>query len=357
MRIVQVLLATGISGALLWLLFRNLDWSASWGVLDRMHWGWFIAANIPSWLVMLIRVFRWREIVHAAAPTRLVDIFYATQIGMFANIVLPARAGELVRPLALSRLDPRITPEQAVGLAAVDRLTDMVALCVAALVSAAAFTPSADVVIPAATFGTGVDLRLPADQLIAVARSSAVVLLAVLTLLVALVLKRSWTLRAIDWSFGLLSRRLAAWVGERAERFTDGLAAIRSLRRILLATALSLALWGSFVVSNACYFWAFGASVPWYMPFVMQAMLMAAISVPGMPGFVGQFHLPIVFVMVMVGFVPDEAKALAILFHGMNMVPVVSLGVFCLATTDLSIRELLRRQAAIQADGEDAPAG
>src|SRR4051812_50139501 len=46
---------------------------------------------------------RWRSLFPRASRPGAVPTFWATQVGLLANNVLPVRAGELVRVLALSR--------------------------------------------------------------------------------------------------------------------------------------------------------------------------------------------------------------------------------------------------------------
>ena len=103
---------------------------------------------------------------------------------------------------------------------------------------------------------------------------------------------------------------------------------------------------------------AFDIHVPWYGPFVLQLLLAIFISPPGAPGFVGQFHFPIVIGLVMVA--PDvdvsKAKALAIVAHLLNLIPVYAIGLFCLFWERFGFveltRESLHAETELEAPGD-----
>lgn len=70
---------------------------------------------------------------------------------------------------------------------------------------------------------------------------------------------------------------------------------------------------------------AFHIDAPWYTAVVMEALLAVFIAVPGAPGFVGQFHVPIVITLVMIlpGINIDQAKAFAIINHLAQLPPLI----------------------------------
>lgn len=358
-RAAHVIVGLLFSGTLCWLLVRDIDWAGATRPLERIHWGWFALANIPLWAVMFLRVFRWQLIIRSVAPDAgFRPVFSATQIGFLANMVLPARLGELVRPLTLSRLMPGVSFSQGVALAAVDRLTDLIGLLVCLLVAVTCFDASAGVVLPPDVFGTAQPIVFEGAHLERAVQMAGLVFGGLLTVVVLLVASRDWFIYVAGRLTGLLSRELSRWVTEKLTLFTDGLGAIKQPWRMACAVGLSLTLWGTFIIDNAWYFNAFGLEYAWEMTFVMQAMLMISISVPGAPGFVGQFHVPIVLALVMIGVAPDEAKGMAILFHLINVAPIFVLGMIALWMEDLRLQEVVQdERLAGESGGEDGLAG
>src|SRR4051794_36243628 len=89
--------------ALMALFFRNVD---LWRV------GADIAAARPEWLLLslataplnlAIRAYRWQYLLEPLGTTTFANAFRATAVGFAANSVLPARAGEVIRPYFLAR--------------------------------------------------------------------------------------------------------------------------------------------------------------------------------------------------------------------------------------------------------------
>ena len=78
-------------------------------------------------------------------------------------------------------------------------------------------------------------------------------------------------------------------------------------------------------------------------------------AVPGAPGFVGQFHVPVVITLVMItpGMNVDEAKAFAIINHLMQLPPVLILGIYFLITDDFSITALASEGEQLQHEEEE----
>ena len=101
MRTVIVLV---VAGGLVALFLRNVDL-------------WRVAANIrhaqPAWLALsvsmtflnlAIRSLRWQYLLEPLGRTTFANSFRATTVGFAASAVLPARAGEVIRPYFLARL-------------------------------------------------------------------------------------------------------------------------------------------------------------------------------------------------------------------------------------------------------------
>src|SRR5262249_47419338 len=144
-------------------------------------------------------------------------LWRATAIGMMANNVLPARAGELARAYALSRETARVPFSAAFASLAVDRVFD--ALLVLLLMFAAVLAPG----FPSAG---GAIVRQTATLGVA-----AVV--AVLVVLYGIVFFPA----AIISLFELFARRVAPRFEERGRAilvsFASGLSVLRSPRRFI----------------------------------------------------------------------------------------------------------------------------
>jgi len=93
--------------AALW--WRGPEWGTVADVFTAVSWWWIVAAVALNLASVVARAIAWRAVVAQALPQtpKFVYIFSAFSIGLLANAVLPARAGELARVAVLRRhLEP-----------------------------------------------------------------------------------------------------------------------------------------------------------------------------------------------------------------------------------------------------------
>jgi len=215
-----------IGGVLLWLLFKDTNWTAVGEAIRGMHWGWFGLTQIPLWGVFFVRVRRWSYIVRAAQWVSFKDLFTATQIGFLANFTLPARLGEPIRALALTR-QTGIPFFKSFGMVSVDRLTDLFGLIVFMLIAIAAFQPGAAIVIPAETLGLKQDYTFTPELYRSGAWAIGVFLAFVIVFNGVLFLRRNWVIAVSDAVLGVVSKPLAEKVRGFINHFVDGLDVFR----------------------------------------------------------------------------------------------------------------------------------
>ena len=75
----------------------------------------------------LVRAERWQYLLEPLGPTRYATAFRATVIGFAATAVLPARAGEVIRPYLLARREG-LSATAAFATIVVERVLDLVAV-------------------------------------------------------------------------------------------------------------------------------------------------------------------------------------------------------------------------------------
>jgi len=331
---------------LIYFLFRGTNWREVGAAIKGVQLGWFAVAQVFIVLSLFLRVQRWSYIVRAAKKVSFRAMFSATQIGFLANFTLPARIGEVIRAVVLARL-AQLPFTKCFAMVALDRVTDLFGLVAVMLVALFAFVPPEIMSIPAETFSTDGPVVLPGRDVTIAEYVAIFVLVAVVGALVLLYVSKALALRISDRVAGMISEKLAAKLHDALEHFADGLHIFRCPTDMAKSIVFSLLTWGCFVASGWASLWAFHMQFPWYAPFVMQALLAVAVSVPGAPGFVGQFHIPIVLSIVTLvpDATPDEAKAVAIVVHLINLFWVALIGVYCLFREQMGFARLAEEGA------------
>ena len=348
---IQIIIGVGLGAGLLWLVFRGTNWNE---VLQA------IAAANPLWLAVflalillsfVVRVQRWSYIVRTAKPVSFRHLFSATQIGFLANFTLPGRIGEVVRAIALTRL-ARLPFTKSFAMVILDRITDLFGLLAVVIVAIFAYTPE-NIPIPESLSVFGYK-EFPARNIYYGEVLAIVSLVVLVSFFVLLYVKQALMLRVSDRFCSRFSHRLADKVHVSLQHFADGLHIFRSGSDMAKSIGFSLLVWSIAMLALTSMIKAFDVHVPWQGIFVIQLLLAVFISAPGAPGFVGQFHAPIVIGLVM--FVPgiedSKAKAIAIMAHLLNLIPVAVVGLVCLYVEKLGLVELARESAHTEAEIE-----
>src|SRR5439155_8474167 len=121
--------------ALIALFLRNVDmWRVAADIV-RARPEWLALSLATMVLNLAIRAFRWRYLLDPLGPTSFGEAFRATAVGFAASSILPARAGEVIRPYFLARRarqehGERVTATGAFATIILERLLDVVTVLV-----------------------------------------------------------------------------------------------------------------------------------------------------------------------------------------------------------------------------------
>ncbi|MCC6487811.1 MAG: flippase-like domain-containing protein [Candidatus Hydrogenedentes bacterium] len=342
---VSILVALG----LMWLLFRGVEWHELRASLQKMHPAWLLLAQIPIWVSFWLRILRWKYIVRAVHPATFRSMFSATQLAFLVNFTIGLRLGEIVRPLVLSRLS-KMPFSKSLAVCALDRVTDLVGLMAVMLVAVFAYRPEKDIVLPAGIFGIDHPPSISASLIVVGGEGTTVVLLVLIVVLVLLYLNQELVLRLTQRVVGAVSKRLADWVCHLFAQFAGGLHVFRSAGDMTKSLSFSMLTWVCFLLSYVCFMQAFGMDWPWYAPFVTQTVLALFVSAPGVPGMLGQFHIPIVggLLMTVPGVPLSDTIAFAIVAHVANMIPITILGLYSLYREGFGFMELSKESVEVE---------
>jgi uncharacterized membrane protein YbhN (UPF0104 family) len=352
-RQVQLVVGLAVSAVLLWWLFKDTNWAEVGRVVRNADLLWLAAAVGLVVVSFVVRIFRWQALVAVEPPPRFMKLFNATQIGFFANFVLPARLGEVIRAVVLSR-GTGIPVSKSLAFVAVDRITDLVGLAGTLVFTVVFFHPTEAIYLPEEMRGL-YDGPISATLIRRACLGAAAAIVVGLTGAFVLAASRGLAERVLRRTVGPFSPALAARLAALADHFTSGMAVVRSPWRMARACGISLVLWTVFALTNWCAFMALRLEVPWYAPFVTLSLLAVFISLPGPPGFIGPYHVAIAGSLLLVNpaMNVDEARAMAIMAHLLNMLPVVVVGVWCLSAENVSLAQVKETGESL-ADAEEA---
>lgn len=282
-----------------WLTVRGIHLGTALHRAGAAQPVWLLAALAAFAAATATRALRWWVLFDPPARPPLRAVNAATLIGYLFNSILPARAGEAARVIALRRSSRRPAAEIA-GTVIVERLIDTAAL----FGLLAALSPW---------------LPMPAVSPIAlwaIAGASVVGLAAVA-------------------AAPRLAHRLPmpARIHPYAAQIVAGLTAVVRRRAIAAScTVLTLLSWGLMGLST----WALMQDMN--LGLGPQAGLFVAIAtgiamvVPSAPASVGVFEAATVLVLAAFGIARTPALGFAIVLHAVNVVPLIAAGLVALAS-------------------------
>ncbi len=329
-----MVLVLGVTAGLLVVFLWNTDLRRVGADLRQANGGLLLLALATIGVNLIVRTFRWQYLLAPLGPARFWPALRATVLGFAANAVLPARAGEVIRPYVLARHE-HLPPAGAFATIVVERLLDV--LTVLALFG---------------VFLAGVGRAGRAEGLMTavktgglIAAGGAIGLLALFAVLAAEP-GRLW--RLTRWVERWLPPRAARTAEHLAGTFASGLAVVRQPGRLLLAFALSVLLWLSIALGTWAVTRAFAIAMPFTGSFLLLVLLVVGVAVPtpgGIGGFDEAFRLGAV---AFFGASADQAVAAAIVLHAISFVPVTLAGLALAARDGMNLarmRQLARQEA------------
>lgn len=325
---VRTFLVVALAVALVALFFHNVDLWRVVADISKARPEWLALSLATAFVNLAIRSWRWQYLLEPLGPTKFSNAFRATAVGFAASSILPARAGEVIRPYFLARREPheRMSATGAFATIILERLLDVVTVLV--LLASYVFV-----------FGTDVGRTNPVvfTGLKWAGAAAAVGSLGALFVLFVLAGNPDRIRRALERLERLGPSSFAGLVARLVEKFVRGLGAIRRPDRLFVALAWSFPLW----LCIACGIWsvarAFAFAVPFTGSFLLIALLVIGVAVPT-PGAIGGFHEAFRIGATMFYGAPDEAAVgAAIVLHLFSVGPTLLLGLAFAAQEGLTL--------------------
>ncbi len=308
------------------LFLRNADFWQVWDAMRRARPELVAAGVVLTLVTYFVRAERWQYLLEPLGHTRFGVAFRATVIGFAATAVLPARAGEVIRPYLLARREG-LSATATFATVVVERILDLVAVLLLLAAYLVAFDP-------------GMDAR--DSRLFSAIRLGGIVMtpVAVMSLVVMFVLAGhpEWLSALLARAERVLSARVAAAVARAVRMFSLGFGVLRRPERLMASLGWSLVLWVVVCAETWVIARAFDIAMPFAGAWLMLALLVVGVSVPT-PGGVGGFHEAFrVGATAFFAANNNAAVGAAIVLHAVSFVPVTLLGLWFAAREGLDLK-------------------
>jgi uncharacterized membrane protein YbhN (UPF0104 family) len=268
---------------------RKLHWAELGHDLAHARVLPLVLAGAINYLMLVGKAVAWRIMLapkHQVSTGRLVRY---TIVAFAASVLAPARAGELLRVWLLRRRDGVPTADVA-AVAIAEKLLDGVTMLI--------------LVAPLPWLLPGLERWVATS--IAICAAIAVAAFVALSILVR---RRAVT-------------EHGSWLG----RFVAGMHVLRSGSRLAAAMAVLVGVW----VVDWIMIWLVGVSVGLSLT-IPQGLLILftlnlAITAPSTPAGVGALEVGVIIATRLLGIADEPAGALALLYHGLQIIPLLIVG-------------------------------
>jgi hypothetical protein len=299
---------------MIWVL-KGAGLQQIWGEVRHMHWGWVGLSLACDVTVYCLQGWRWKLLLTPVDRVPFSQTVEAIYVGLFANEVLPLRAGEVIRCFLLSK-SSHIPLSVTFASAVIERIFDGVWLM-------------------ACFFFTLHMGKLPGVLL------KGGYILGVMILVCGIIL-----------GYGMYAKqqRISPVFGIKWPRWFNTL--IEDLHLI----GHSRYLYFAFIVSGA-YMLAQTApiyalvranllAVPWTASFTMMVLLRLSSIVPQAPGNLGSFQWVAAKTLIMFGLLPGHAKRFSLILWAVVTIPLIIIGVVAITLEGINMTHLHKEATA-----------
>ncbi len=313
--------ALALAAGLLYFALRGVDWRRVWELLSEADLLWVTATLALMSTGLLLRANRWRILLTAETELDSAYVFWATAIGYLGNNFLPARAGEILRTVVISR---RTGLSKTFVLMTVlcERLLDAISLIV---------------------IGSLVLLRLQQQPgwLATAARPLAVAgMVGAFGLAMVPLFEPFWerVLAKVP-----LPERFRGGAEHLLEHSLKGMRSLHHPGRLTKYVILTGVIWALDGVVMVAVAKSLGLALGWSVALLVVVGLGLGSALPSTPGYVGIWQFVAVTLLTPFGFTQSDAIAFILLFQAVSYGIFLAWGLLGVSRTSPG---LLRRSAA-----------
>ena len=296
----------------------KFDWRLFLASFRNVQTGWLIASVVATFATYVSRAIRWQVLLEPLKKLHFQALMSATLVG-FSAIYIVGRAGELVRPVWLTRKE-KVPLTASVATIIVERVLDSLMLVL--------FFAGALLVVqlPAAAHAAG-----PMELMKKVAW---VLVISSVGVIIGMFVFRS----NIDYIVKFIPFRR---VGALLHNFAEGLSFLRGARSVGAVLFHSLTLW----ILIALQFWFMMLGMKFQFSFAESSLVMVAVaigSIAQIPGVGGGFQAGLIFSLGTLFAVPAEKSAAASLIAWvLNIAPTIGIAAIYMLVTGRSFKDIV----------------
>ena len=323
----KVIFGIVISAVFLIYALSQVDFDEVIKAFSEASYIWTIPMMMSVILAMVIRTLRWKWLLNPIRNFSFGTLFSSIMIGFMANNILPARIGEIVRAVSLSKKHS-LSRSSVFATVVAERLFDSLGLLFVFFIT---------------LFFVDYPEILKKSGLIVFAITCLM-----LVFLYLLKVKTEIAVKIFCAPIKFLSAKLSDKAESILRKFADGLSILTSPVSIVVIFLYSVFLWIFTAVAGYLIFFAFDLHPSIWASFILLFATVLAVSLPSSPGFIGTFQAGCVFAFDLIAslgmFGQDVSKSVAlsysIILWSCQYFPITLIGLYYFKKEHLRIKEI-----------------
>ena len=350
-----------------WLFARKIEWAQLSVALKDAEYVYIIPTIILIFVSYYFRAVRWSALIAPIKRVSVLNLFSATMIGFMANSVLPARIGEIIKPVIVARKE-KIKVTTSFATVVMERIFDLLSIIVFAsllffFLPAETLQDRSVSMIDHVEISTedlkaqGVDGEkgtysstvneergTEASNIIKqLKRWSIVMAFFGILAITSLFLLSTYPQKSANFLEKLaffVPHHLKAKLVGYLHSFISGLQILDNKKHMIWIGILSLLIWllNAASVYVLCYSFNIGLSFAGAC-FVIVCLALA-VALPQAPGFIGVFHIATQKSLAVFGVGLSSAQSFAIILWALSIIPIVIVGLLFLWREGMSFGEI-----------------
>ncbi len=300
--------------------------------LKTARYGFLILSAMGIIAFLMIRAVRWRYMLNDDAPW--ITVFHIQNIGYLISTILPFRLGDVARAVLIGSVPP-ITISRGISTMVVERVLDMLFI-----VTLLPFTLASIDYLP--------------DWMRLGARASGILAIAAIIILIIAANQRTIAVRIVTRVLEFVPfLNSEAWA-KRTDSFLAGLDSLTHLKDGIILFLLSIVVWIPIILAYYATMLAANLEPTLVMAAFVVCAAALSVALPSSPGQIGVFHAGVIAALQVWGQPQAASAGFAFLYHAINTVVLIILGIIGIAGTGSTFRQVVTSAQAFRyRDGDD----
>jgi uncharacterized membrane protein YbhN (UPF0104 family) len=285
------------------------------------------------------------------------SLFSVTSIGFMANCILPARAGEVIKPAIIAKKE-KIKIPASLATVLMERVFDSISLIIFTIIVLAILPVPANTTqkehsnpmsvssMEAHDAGSSNPHAKSTAHTIVKLKKMAKMLIIPLAFIILLgFILAKYPQKVQDWlgkHLSMLPARISEKLISFVDHFISGFAILKNRAEVVQVSLLTALIWVLVVLEAYFIGFSFNLNLPFLGACMVTIFIAFAVALPQAPSFIGVFHIAAQTALGLYGMELSSSQSYAIILWAVGVFPITILGLFFLWHEGLALRSVAK---------------